>query len=128
MRNLLIIFTTILIATAGCGDDDKGKFVKVSAVYKQYACGDWNDDMQILTYNDNSNGFLSQRIIDPVFINGEEELSELFFQNKTRSYGMAYSLEGFIDTSMLHGCDNKAAKFWITHIEKLNGEPFQKLK
>lgn len=82
--------------------------------------------MRIMTYDDSWIGGLENKEIDPIFINGEEELSEYFFKNKTKSYGMEFTLEGYLDTNMSAGCDNQANKFWITHIEKLNGKTFEK--
>ena len=96
----------------------------IVAQYIQYACGDWNDDMKVISVNDSSFNFLINKDIDPLFKDGEKELSEWFYANKTEEFYMTYRLRGFISKSALSGCDNHAPKFWITEIERLDGEPF----
>jgi len=122
MKNLLIILI-LLIVTVGCGEP-KGITVEVSAKYMQYACGDWNDDMKINTIDNKSLAYLIGKDINPKFENGEDELSDLFFLNKTKDFGMEYKMSGIIDTTTQNGCDDDAINFIITHIEKLNGDEF----
>ena len=122
MKNLLFI---LIVCCLSCNEvDSDGIKVTVSAYYMQYACGDWNDDMQIRKIDNKSLYQLVGKDIDPIFENGEDELSDLFHLNKSDEFGLEYKLTGIIDTTKHNGCDNNAMEFVITRIEKINGDDF----
>lgn len=100
--------------------------ITIEAEYMQYACGDWVDDMQVLNVNDTAYNFLLEKDIDPLFLNGEGDISESFYENRTEDFGMSFRLQGFISKCALNGCDGTSPKFWITEIEKLDGSLFNK--
>lgn len=119
-----MIFMPLFIIGYGCKERMNQNPITIEAVFMQYACGDWNDDMKVNKVNDTSFNFLIGKDIDPLFINGENEISGWLYDNKTDKYGMEYRLIGYISKTAKDGCENKTPKFWITHIEKLNGEKF----
>ncbi len=90
----------------------------------QYACGDWNDDMNIQKVKNSDYSFLIGKDIDPEFLNGENEIRGWLYDNKTEQFGMTYKLAGFISSCAESGCNKGAPKFWITEITKLNGDKF----
>ena len=56
--------------------------ISMKAEYMRYACGDWNDDMQVQSVSDSAYSFLVGRDIDPIFLSGQNELGELFDKNE----------------------------------------------
>lgn len=65
------------------------------------------------------------RDIDPLFLNGEDEISEFFFANKTNEFWMEYRMFGYLSEKKISGCEDSVPKFWITKIEKMNGDAFR---
>jgi len=120
---MFFLGTVLLIS---CNELDKLNEtpMTIEARYMQYACGDWNDDMQILKVTDTTYNFLLGKDVDTEFLNGESEISEWFFNNETKEFGMSFQIKGYISTCAISGCEDKAPKFWITDIKKLNGEKF----
>ena len=98
--------------------------ITIEARFMQYACGDWNDDMNIQSVNDSTYNFIIGKDIDPEFLNGENEIRGWLYDNKTKDFGMTYQLKGYISSCAESGCDNGAPKFWIAEIKKLNGDEF----
>jgi hypothetical protein len=100
--------------------------ISMKAEYMRYACGDWNDDMQVQSVSDSAYSFLIGRDIDPIFLSGQNELGELFDKNETEAFGFSFKLTGYISSINLFGCDTNNPKFHITEIEKLDGTAFLK--
>ncbi|WP_299126035.1 hypothetical protein [uncultured Tenacibaculum sp.] len=116
----------IVLALVSCNRINKlnEKPITIEARFMQYACGDWNDDMNIQSVTDSSYNFILGKDIDPEFLNGENEIRGWLYDNKSEKFGMTYKLTGFISSCAESGCDNGAPKFWITEITKLNGDEF----
>ena len=121
-----IYICILLFAMVGCNRIDKlnEKPISIEAYFMQYACGDWNDDMNIRSASDSSYNFLVGKDIDPILYKGEGEIRGWLFDNKTNEFGMKYRMKGYISKCAAYGCDNTAPKFWITEITKLNGDKF----
>lgn len=98
--------------------------ITIEAYFMQYACGDWNDDMKVNLVQDTSYNFLLEKDIDPLIFNGQSEINGWFYNNKTEAFRMNFRLSGYISECAKSGCDGTAPKFWITHIEKLDGSEF----
>ena len=99
--------------------------IKLEAYFMQYACGDWNDDMRIISVQDTTYSFLLEKDIDPLLFKGESEIRGWLYDNKTEEYRMKFHLEGYVSKCAKSGCEGKTPKFWITHIEKLDGSEFK---
>ena len=98
--------------------------ITIEAHFMQYACGDWNDDMNIQDVSDSAYKFVIGKDVDPEFLNGEKEIRSWLYDNKTQEFGMTYQMKGYISKSAEYGCENGVPKFWITEIKKMNGEEF----
>ncbi|WP_157730073.1 hypothetical protein [Tenacibaculum jejuense] len=94
-------------------------------MYMRYACGEWNDDMKVLAVSDTTFNHLLNTEVDPLFITGKEELSDLFYLNISEEFGFKYRLIGYLDANKSSGCEDRIPKFWIEKIEMLNGNKFK---
>jgi len=126
MKSHHTIILGLLLILLSCYKTDtfNNSPITIRAHYMQYACGENNDDMKILNVADSSYNFILGKDIDPEFLNGKQNLSDLFFDNNTEKYGMAYQMKGFISKCAQSGCGNESPKFWITEIKKLDGNEF----
>lgn len=105
---------------------DTSKELTIEAHYMQYACGDWVDDMNVSKVNDPNYKWLIGRDVDPVFYRGEKVINEMFYSNDT-SYSVYKSnirLKGYLSKEFYSGCKKTSPRFWITHLEKLDGSLF----
>lgn len=105
---------------------DTSKELTIEAHYMQYACGDWVDDMNVSKVNDPNYKWLIGRDVDPVFYRGEKVINEMFYSNDT-SYSVYKSnirLKGYLSKEFYSGCEKTSPRFWITHLEKLDGSLF----
>ena len=125
MQRYCTIFGLILLFIS-CNNQQRlnEKPVTIEATFMQYACGDWNDDMRVDSISDTTFNFLIGNDIDPEMCNGEKLISGWLFDNKTSEFGYRYRLTGYISKSAQSGCENCTPKFWIEHIEMLNGDKF----
>ncbi|MGB0862353.1 MAG: hypothetical protein ACPGXZ_05510 [Saprospiraceae bacterium] len=98
--------------------------ISIEARYMRYACGDWNDDMQVKSVSDSAYSILVGQDIDPVFVSGMTELAELFNKNETEAFGFSFELTGYISSMNLFGCDTNNPRFHITEIKRLDGSAF----
>ena len=98
--------------------------VTIEAYFMQYACGDENDDMKVNLVQDTTYNFLLEKDIDPLIFNGQSIINGWFYTNKTEKYHMNFRLSGYISECAKSGCYKTAPKFWITHIEKIDGSKF----
>lgn len=101
-----------------------GKLVTIEANYMQYACGDWNDDMQVQQVSDPHYKFMVGHDIDPMFRFGEAVLGQWFYDNRTNDYGMEYRLTGHFSKDAANGCEYGAPRFYIETIERMDGSAF----
>jgi hypothetical protein len=95
--------------------------ITIKATFMQYACGDDNDDMQVQQVSSKKYKFLVGRDIDPDADIHQFDFKEYFYSNKTDKYGMQYCLKGYLSEYPNFGCDNKAPKFWVEEMERIDG-------
>ena len=107
---------------------DTSNELVLEAHYMQYACGDWVDEMKVSKTSDSSHNWLIGRDIDPVFYMGSSDVGDMFYSDDTaaRIYNNDIRLTGYISKSTCSGCDNTSPRFWITHVEKLDGSEFKR--
>ncbi len=122
--NYKIVFAALTLMSCNRIDKLNEQPITIEAHFMQYACGDWNDDMNIQRVSDTNYNFIVGKDIDPEFLNGENEIRGWLYDNKTEAFGMTYELTGFISSCATSGCDNGAPKFWIVEMNKLNGDKF----
>lgn len=127
IRYTILILLTISIALIILWDDidefisrRTNKQISIEATFMQYACGDWNVDMNVRKVNDSAYSEYIGRDIDPHTRNSYK-LKDYFYDNKTKEFGMTYRLTGYISKNCLFGCDNTNPKFYIETIEKMDG-------
>ncbi len=125
IKNITLILFTLIFFSCNQIDKLNENPITIEAHFMQYACGDWNDDMNIISVTDTAFNFLVGKDIDPLFLRGEHEISGWLLDNKSEEYGMNYRLTGYIGNCPEFGCDG-VPKFWITSIKKMNGEKFDK--
>src|SRR5262245_24765564 len=99
-----------------------GDLIVIEARYMQYACGDWNDDMQVYTVSSKEYSFLVEKDIDPQagLLSLSDDLQHYFYENKENEFGMRYRLKGRLEKSS-GGCDRTAPRFWVEEIERMDG-------
>ena len=127
MMKKMILQVFIILLFYCCGNEEEKMNeipITIEAIYMQYACGLDNDDMMVNSVRDTTYEFLVGKDIDPLFLDGKKELSDFFYDNTTKEFGMEYRMKGFISNCALNGCDKESPKFWITNIERMNGELF----
>ena len=107
---------------------DTSNELVIEAHYMQYACGDWVDDMRVTKTSDTTHNWLIGRDIDPVFYMGASDVGDMFYSDDTtdRIYNNDIRLTGYMSISTSSGCDNTSPRFWITHVEKLDGSKFNR--
>lgn len=96
------------------------ELIIIEATFMQYACGDWNDDMQVQKVNQIKYKFLLGKDIDPHVDASQYNLKDYFYDNRTEKHGMKYRLKGYLSKYPDFGCDDTAPKFWVEEIEKLD--------
>jgi len=124
-----VILQICILCFFCCGNEEEKMNeipITIEAIYMQYACGLDNDDMMVNLVRDTAFNFLVGKDIDPLFLDGKEVVNDFFHENKTEKFGMEYRMKGFISSCALNGCDKGSPKFWITNIERMNGEKFNK--
>lgn len=94
----------------------------------QYACGDWVDDMRVISVDDTAFSFMIDRDIDPELLNGPRVINSYFYDNQAGDEPFAYRMKGFLSDCAKDGCDGNTPVFRIYEIEKLSGEPLGKLR
>lgn len=99
--------------------------VTIEAFFMQYACGDENDDMKVHLVQDTLYNFLLEKDIDPLIFEGQSEIRNWLYENVDNTNGFTFRLTGYISKCAESGCGRTAPKFWITHIEKLDGSEFK---
>lgn len=129
MKKLKYIFFTVLalsiLIIVFWGRIDKllskrNELITVEATFMQYACGDDNVDMQLISVNDSSYSDLIGKDIDPS-TKSTYKLKDYFFDNKSEEFGMKYRLTGHMSNKCMFGCDNSTPKFYVETIEKMDG-------
>lgn len=94
--------------------------ITIEATYMQYACGDWNDDMQVEKVSAKKYKFLIGRDIDPDEVGHRFDFKDYFYKNRTDKYGMQYRLKGYLSKYPDFGCEGEAPKFWVVEIERID--------
>lgn len=124
MKTVYLIFVIIILY--GCSANYLNESpITIKAHFMKYACGDWVDDMQVLTVSDTTYNYIIENDIDPIIINGEDEIGGFLWYNETEKFGSTYILKGYLDSKPKFGCENSTPKFWAEEITKVDGSKFE---
>jgi len=118
----LLSISSLSLLVLSCSTKFDNREIVVEAYFMQYACGPWNDDLKVLTVNDTSYRDMVDRDIDPEFVDGTEELRDLFLEHGSPETGMTFRLTGRVSEKSNAGCDDASRKFLASKIEKPHGQ------